>query len=479
MRWWIVLALLALPVGAAPPNIVFILADDLGYSDVGFNGQRFYETPNIDRLAREGMILEQAYSGGPNCAPTRACMMTGCYVPRHKIHQPGAGSKGDPYAMKVKTPLQSGHKKKLPKEAHDDPPPFESRLQLDPAFVCIPEVLGEAGYKTARYGKWHLGEDTQGFDISSPDGVLDEHKHRQSFYGDVDVARRLTDASVAFIEDNREGPFYLYLAHYDVHTPIKAEEAVTEKYREKLTHWDDDSWEFDPVYAAMVEAVDTSVGRVLDQLDASGLADNTLVIFSSDNGGLSRVTSNLPLRAGKGSLYEGGVRVSTCARWPEVVEAGALNTTPITSVDWLPTFAELAGADLPESQPRDGVSMVPVLKGGSLEERSIFWHHPFYLSGEKFENFIPQEGGKAGEGIGWRSVPASSIRRGEWKLVEYFDDGRTELYHLTQDPGEQHEVGAEQATKRDELHAELKAWRKATGAIEPWDKNPYYGKKPE
>ncbi|RMF37735.1 MAG: hypothetical protein D6753_17085, partial [Planctomycetota bacterium] len=400
------------PHGASgPPNIVFIMADDLGWKDVGYAGAEFFETPHIDRLASQGMVFTAAYSGGPNCSPTRACLMTGTYTPRHQIYTPGGKSKGDPRYMRLLVPAVGRKNKDLEALAAAQ---FPIRNSLDPAFVCIPEVLKTAGYTTARLGKWHLGEDTQGFDLSSADGVGGPEG---SFYGNIHVAEKLTDRALQFIEQNRDSPFFLYLCHWDVHSPHRARAEVVEKYRKKLDSIPRDQRKnFNPVYAAMIEAVDTSVGRVTDTIDTLGLSENTLIVFISDNGGLPSVSQLDPLRGQKGSLFEAGVRVPACMRWPGRIEPGSTCDTPITSVDFLPTFAGLAGAELPSSQPVDGTDLSPLLEGQSIAERSIFWHYPLYLQGRGLTIDLP-DGGR----YSWRGFPSTSMRRGDWKLIEFHE----------------------------------------------------------
>ena len=448
-------AFIAGPVASGQrPNIVFVLSDDQGWNDVGFNGGEFYETPHLDRVAREGIIFTNAYSGGPNCAPTRASLVSGMYVPRHMIYTPGGKSKIDPRRMKLWVPVQGRY---LVRHGVTDPPadPFEVREALEPSVESIAEVLKRGGYATARFGKWQLGPDKQGFDISTSDGKPGtERKH----YNDPDVTFELTDASVEFIRRNEGRPFFLYLSHWDVHAPRVAREELVAKYEKKLASWRNNTHPYDPTYAAMVEAVDTSVGRILETLDELNLSEQTLVIFSSDNGG-TRVSINRPMRGVKGSLYEGGIRVPTCMRWPAIIKPGSKSATPVTSVDFLPTFAELAGVALPTSQPVDGRSFVPLLKGrAALQHRAIFWHYPLYLAG--------------------RATPASAIRKGDWKLIESFEDGSAELYNLSSDISESKNLADEAPSKARELHQELMDWRSATNAVEPREPNPFRRRAP-
>jgi arylsulfatase A-like enzyme len=256
------------------------------------------------------MKFTSAYSGGPNCAPTRACLMSGTYTPRHQIYTPGGMSKGNPKYMRLLVPARERKDQALKKKAAAQ---FPINNSLDPSFVCIPEVLGKAGYRTARIGKWHLGEDVQGFHLSTANG---KGGPGGKFYGNVDVAEQMTDRALQFIEKNRDGPFFLYLTHWDVHGPHRARKEVTERYKEKLAALPASARaRFNPVYAAMIEAVDRSVGRVADKVDELKLAESTLIVFSSDNGGLPKVSQLAPLRGQKGSLFEAGVRVATCMRW--------------------------------------------------------------------------------------------------------------------------------------------------------------------
>ncbi len=464
---WLSLLLVALGLSDGhsqdqKPNFIFILADDLGWQDVGYAGARFFETPNIDRLAASGMVFNAAYSGGPNCAPTRACLMTGTYTPRHHIYTPGGKSKGNTEYMRLLVPARDRKDKALEKKASAQ---FPITNNLDPEFTCIPEVLKPAGYVSARLGKWHLGEDTQGFDLSSANG---KGGPGGSFYGNVDVAEQLTDRALQFVEENQEQPFFLYLTHWDVHTPHKARQVVVEKYKSKLEALPEkERRNFNPVYAAMIEAVDTSVGRVLDKVDELGLSENTLIVFSSDNGGLPNVSQLGHLRGQKGSLFEAGVRVPTCMRWPGVIDAGSQCDTAITSVDFLPTFAKLAGANLPQSQPVDGTDISPLLRGEELGERSVFWHYPLYLQGVGLTIDLPD-----GKTYSWRGFPSTSLRRGKWKLVEFHEDNTVALYDLEADEGETTNVADQYPEIAANLRKEMDAWQATTEAPIPTEPNP-------
>ena len=435
------------------PNIIFIMADDLGWFDVGYNGAPFYETPYIDKLAAEGMIFDRSYTGGPNCAPTRACLMSGMYTPRHKVYTPGGKAKGgDGYFSRMRWLVPNLVKKEGNAE-------FESANDsLSDSTVSLAEVLKPCGYKSAMLGKWHLGEKRkQGFDLFSCDGVEFEKFGKK--YGSTTVAKTLTDCAVKFIEDNQHSPFFLYLSHWDVHKPFKATQEVVKTYDKKLQSKE---WEHDwnTTYAAMIEAFDTSVGRVRAEVKRLGLEKNTLIIVTSDNGVVSGVHSG-PLKGNKGSFFEGGVRVATAMSWPGVIKAGSHCSVPTTSVDYMPTFAELAGGELPTTQPVDGQSLVPLLKGEeALADRSIFWHFPLYLPGGLIPIYSTDK-------IYWRAVPSSMIVKGKWKLIQFYEYGTIRLYNIEEDISEKTDLSTSQPEMAQALLEELKGWVSETGAPIP------------
>jgi len=440
------------------PNIVFIMADDLGWSDVGFNGAKFYETPNLDRICRKGMKFTRAYSGGPNCLPTRACLISGMYTPRTQIWTPGGKSKGKLAYMKLLVPTRGQ------KGGNTIP----SKLALKPSVTSIAEVLNAAGYKTARFGKWHVGRDTQGFDISDPSGK--GARIGAKFYGNPNVHEWLTDASVKFIRENKDRPFFLYLCHWDVHSPMHSRKAYQTKFiqKKKDAKWD---YNWNPTYAGMIHAVDKSVNRIYNQLDQLGLLENTVFIFISDNGGSCHYTTNRPLHGGKGALYEGGIRVPMFVVRPSVIQPNSVCGTPITSVDFLPTFADLAKAKLPTDQPVDGVSIVPLLQGKKIEPRSIFWHFPLYLSGYGESRVLPVSGTKI---YYWRGVPSSALVRDNWKLIHFFEDDSTKLYDLSEEGGELRDLSKKHPKIAKQLANELRQWEKKTKAPIPTTPNPRF-----
>ena len=449
------LAVLVLPGAATggppdgrPPNFVFILVDDLGWADLPAYGNRFHETPAIDRLAREGMRFTDAYAACPVCSPTRASILTGKY----------------PATLNL-TDFIPGHWRPW---ARLVVPEFNQQLPLDE--VTIAEALAPAGYVSGGFGKWHLGPrthfpDQQGFDawrvtagghffprvnatptIAYPDGT---------YLADV-----LTDEAERFLEANRDRPFFLYLAHYAVHIPLEAKQPVIDQYTAKPKPA---AGVNNPVYAAMVESVDDSVARVLAKLDELRLTDETVVVFTSDNGGLRQhyqgigpiVTTNAPLRGEKGTLYEGGVREPLIVRWPGVVEPGRTCRAPVTSVDFYPTLLEIAGAAGNPGHRVDGVSLVPVLtRAGPLDREAIYWHYPHYH----------------------HSTPAGAVRAGDWKLIEFYEEGRAELYNLKTDVGETENLAESQPETAARLRAMLHEWRASVGAKMP-TANPDYDPK--
>ena len=304
-----------------------------------------------------------------------------------------------------------------------------------------------------------------GFDLSSANG---KGGPGGSFYGNVDVAQQLTDREVQFIDENRDGPFFLYLCHWDVHVPHRARQDVVSKYQAKLDGIAKGQRQnFNPVYAAMIEAVDRSVGRVADKVDELGLSEKTLIVFISDNGGLPNVSQLDPLRGQKGSLFEAGVRVPACVRWTGTVKPHSSCDTPITSVDFLPTFAKLAGGQLPATQPVDGTDISPLFVGKEIAQRSIFWHYPLYLQGRGLTIDVP-----GGETYSWRGFPSTSLRRGDWKMIEFHEDDTVGLYNLKDDPGEQHNLAESMPGRTAELRAELDAWQAMTDAPVPILRNP-------
>ncbi len=438
------------------PNVVFILTDDLGWTDLACQGSNYYETPNIDRLAASGMRFTDGYTCGPNCQPTRAAMMSGQYAPRTGVYTVGSTSRFDTSSR----PLV----------------PVENAEGLASEKVTIAEALKQAGYATGMFGKWHLGNgrgrhpSDQGFD----EAIVSMGRHfnfdtnpKVEVPAGAYLADFLTDKAVDFIERHKAGPFFLYLPHFGVHSPHEAKSELIERFQGKAAA----GGHRDPTYAAMIASVDESVGRVLAKLDELALTEQTLVIYSSDNGGVGGyqaagipkaggITDNAPLRGGKGMLYEGGVRVPYIFAWKGHIQPGTVCHEPILSVDLYPTLLELAGARPPADHPLDGTSYLNLLQSGGqgkLARDAIYWHFPGYL----------------GAGAdGWRTTPAGAIRVGDYKLLEFFEDGHVELYNLRDDLGQKHDLAKSQPEKSKELHDKLVAWRTSIDAPMPTKREP-------
>ncbi len=441
---------------AASPNILFIFLDDFGWRDTGYAGSDFYETPNLDKLAREGMIFTNAYSCAANCAPARACLLSGQYTPRHQIYNVGTRPRGN-----------AKHRKLL----H-----VPGTNTLDPKITTWAAQLQKAGYTTATMGKWHLSDDPipYGFDVNvggthsggPPKGYYPPHGKvpglKDAPPGEY-VTDRLSEEAVQFIRKNRAKPWALYLTHFAVHTPLDAKKELLPKYESKpkgkLHHH--------VAMATMIQAVDDGVGRIQKALEELDLVENTVILFFSDNGGYGPATDMDPLKGYKGTYYEGGIREPFFVKWPHVVKPGTKSDEPIIGVDLYPTICEIAGAKLPENQVLDGVSLVPLFRGANKwPERALYWHFPAYL--ESYSVWDEQRDPL------FRSRPCSIIRLGDWKLHQYFEDGGLELYNLRQDIGETKNLAQANAEKTQELLGRLKVWQKQTQAAIPDQPNPAY-----
>lgn len=460
----LLLGMVGLAQGAEKPNIVCFVVDDLGYMDVGPNNPNsFYDTPHLNALADTGLRFTAGYSTCPVCSPTRASLLTGKYPQRTGITDYIGAAQPDAWNRPTKL---------LPARYRD-------RLRHEE--LTFAEVLKQAGYATLFAGKWHLGPEefwpeSQGFDLNLggtgsggpyggnkyfspygnprlPDGPPGEH-----------LPDRLAQEVVRFIEQHRRDPFLAYFCFYSVHTPLMSREDLRQKYeaRAKSISRAGPAWgkererqvrliQDHAVYAGMVEAMDLAVGKVLQTLTQLGLNDNTIVVFTSDNGGLStsegHPTSNVPLRAGKGWMYEGGIRVPWIVRAPGMTKRGGLCQTPITSADLFPTLLELAGISQPASLSIDGKSLVPLLRGRDLDPRPLYWHYPHY-------------GNQGG-------APGGAIRDGDWKLIEWYEDGAVELFNLQEDIGETRNLAQQRPDKIQELKTKLEAWRTDVGAVMP------------
>ena len=424
------------------PNIVLLLIDDLGFKDVGYMGTPYYETPNIDRLAGQGMVFTSAYANAPNCLPSRACLMTGQYTPRHGIYNiAGPGCTAPGY-------LRSMKRAKLK--------PIENSRGLPPGTVTIQQALREAGYATGFIGKWHHGqsESRSDFDYTASFGPSlkreDADSTREAIQKDPKFVGKLTYLAEQFIARNKTRPFYLLLSHHAVHIPVEARAETAEKYRAKPA----DGGRCQPDYAAMIEHTDESVGRILTALDEHQITDRTIVVFFSDNGGESRCTANAPLRGEKQLIYEGGIRVPMAVRWLGRIEPGSVCDVPVIGTDFFPTFLHLAGASPPEADALDGENLVPLFFGAkALGRDAIFWHIPSYWH---------------------KCMPCGAMRLGNYKLIEFFEDRRLELYDLEKDLGEQNNLVEAMPEKAKELYEVMLAWRRSVDAPIPAEPNPLY-----
>ena len=425
-----------------PLNFVLVLVDDYGATDLACYGSKFYRTPHLDRLASEGMRFTQAYSACTVCSPSRAAILTGKYPARLHLTDWIAGH-SYPWA-KLKPPAWTQHL------------PLEERT--------IAEALKPLGYATASIGKWHLtppaGDpafmpEKQGFDVNkagtfrgSPPSYFSPYKIdtlEDGPAGEYLTDREQAEAS-AFIRQHRNQPFFVYLPHHTVHTPLQAKQALIEKYKAAV---DPNGPQRNPVYAAMIESLDENIGKLMRTLEETGVADRTVVMVTGDNGGwLPSTNTNLGMRAGKGSAYEGGVRVPLIVRWPGAVRAGSTSDTPVIGCDLYPTILEMAGAKPASRQIIDGRSIVPLLRNaGRWNRQEIFWHYPHYHPGG--------------------ATPYSAIRQADWKLIRFYEDDRMELYNLRTDPEEKNDVSTSNASKRTELRKRLDKWLIDTGAQSP------------
>lgn len=442
-------------------NVVFIMADDLGLNDTGYTGSDYYETPNIDQLSKEGMAFTNAYSSAANSAPSRACFMSGMYTPRHGIFTVSPPDRGDRSKRKLIAV------------------PNTEDLRTD--IMTLGELFHRNGYRCGHVGKWHLGDDkdgtgplSRGFDVNIAGGRAGTpysyyypycnrknecHVGLEKGTPGEYLTDRLTAEAVNFIKESGKGdkPFFLYMAHHAVHTPITAPKDIVDKYKKKPKG----RYHTNPVYAAMVETLDNSVGRICATIDSLGLSGNTIIVFNSDNGGSEPVTDNYTVRGGKGMPYEGGNRVPLIIKWPHATKAGSVSDCPVSNIDFFPTFQTYlegkAGNQL------DGTDLYPLL---TMREKSIkrdlFWHFPAYL-----ESYTD-------DSDGFRAKPYTSLRSGKWKLIYYYENGNVELFNLEEDPKEEHNVADRHKKMAAEMKAKIFEWIKKTNAPVPTELNPYY-----
>jgi arylsulfatase A-like enzyme len=435
------------------PNILVIFADDMGWKGVGFDGDTRYETPHLDALAKQAMVFPMAYASSGNCAPSRACLWSGEYTPRHEVYAVHATDRGPKQLMRLI--------------------PIPNKVELAPEKITIAESLRAAGYRTGLFGKWHLGEQApyrptdQGFDV-----FVAAHQRTSDVSEDPKSMFSLSRAALKFMEEDRSRPFFAFIAHHAIHTPLAATAESVRHFEQKSPGLNRQ----DVLYAASTLDLDNSVGMVMARLRELGLEENTLVIFTSDNGGTQQ-SSQEPLRGNKGCYYEGGIRVPFFARWPGHIAPG-VNATPVTNIDFYPTFLSLAKAPAPNGYPLDGANLMPLFTGKVKGlDRALFWHFPGYLDDPVIRGRDPV----------FRTRPVTVVRQGDWKLhlyhEEWFLDGgreklatnhAVELYNLSSDPGERHDLANVETARRDALLATLLNWGKATNAKFAHEPNPGY-----
>ncbi len=437
------------------PNILLINVDDLGWADTEAYGSTFYETPNINWLARKGMRFTQAYAAASNCAPSRACMLSGQQTPRHGIYTVANSTRGKAEDRKLI--------------------PTPNTTVLVDSFITIAEVLKKVGYQTATFGKWHLGEDpmTQGFDVNvagyhkgnpGKDGYFNPSKfiNLEDSPKGAHLTDELTKKAIEFITEHQQQPFFAYLPFYAVHTPLQTKKELENKYKQKGGN----ELQNHEIYAGMVETVDTNIGKLLHTLRQLDLLKNTLIIFTSDNGGIRAVSSQHPLRAGKGSYYEGGIRVPLIMVWDKQIAANTLCHTPVSQLDFFPTILELLAISS-YNKPLDGISIVPLLKGETIPDRSLHWHFPIYLQAYRGAKDDARD-------TLFRTRPGSVIRYQNWKLHHYFEDNGLELYNLETDISERENLMEQYPEKGKALLDRLSAWRTALNAPIPTQLNPTF-----
>lgn len=437
------------------PNIILINVDDLGWKDLGFMGSSYYETPNIDTLAKEGLVFNNAYSGAANCAPSRACLISGLNTPRHGIFTVSPSDRGNKKTRKLI--------------------PIKNTKHLNDTIYTLPEMLKSAGYITANFGKWHVSNNPieQGIDVNiggssrgnpGKGGYFSPYKIdfiKNGAKGEY-LTDRLTKEAISFVEKFKDTTFFVYLPYYTVHTPIMGKENLMEKFKNKKGI----DGQNRPDYAAMVASLDENIGKLLASIKANNLEKNTLVIFTSDNGGIRAISEQNPLRAGKGSYYEGGIRVPLIMKWPNNITPNTTTNQNVSNLDFYPTLQNIVE---PKKRAKylDGLDLNPTLKGNQLHNRDLFFHFPVYLQAYK-------KGKDQSRDPIFRTRPGSVIISKNWKLHHYFEDDSLELYNLDNDISEKINLTDLHPQKTKELYNKLEAWRLKTNAPVPTEKNPDY-----
>ena len=443
------------------PNVILINADDLGWSDLSLMGSNYYETPNIDKLAESGMTFYNAYASAANCAPSRASMLSGKYTTEHHIYTVGNSERGNKKTRKLI--------------------PIKNNKILDLDFILISEMFKSEGYTNGIFGKWHLGPEgfypeQSGFDLNiggcekggpGPGGYFSPYENPKIEDGPEGeyLTDRIGNEVVKFIENNQNSPFFAYVPFYSVHTPIQSKEQYREKYLNKTS----DKYHNRPDYAAMIQSLDENVGKILNKIEELELSEKTLIIFTSDNGGIRSISNQYPLRAGKGSYYEGGIKVPLIFSWKNKIKSQSKSFERVVNIDFFPTLKNIIGYKN-DNLELDGVDLSPIFQEEKIEERALYFHFPIYLEAynvQKDNGFDPI----------FRTRPGSVIIKGDWKLHHYFEDNNLELYNLKNDISESNDLSKVNTEKTLELFIDLKIWRDHRKAPIPNKLNPDYDKK--
>ena len=440
------------------PNVVLIVADDLGWSDLSYMGSTYYETPNIDKLSKSGMTFYNGYASSANCAPSRASMLTGKYHPFHGIYTVKNSDRGNKKTRKII--------------------PIKTKTKLELQYFILPEMLKSKGYSTGHFGKWHMGPKgyfpkQMGFDINiggnehgGPGSYFSPYKYPNMSNGPKDeyLTDRIGDEVVKFIEKNKENNFFAYVPFFSVHTPIQSKSDYEKKYRNKESN----EYHNREDYAGMIQSLDENIGKILDKIEKLNLSKNTLIIFTSDNGGIRAISNQYPLRAGKGSYYEGGIKVPMIFSWPEKIKAGSTSNERISNIDFYPTIKSIIGYK--ETIDLDGENLTPIFNSKALKKRELYFHFPIYL--EPYNVHLD-----SGSDPLFRTRPGSVIIKDNWKLHHYYEDNNFELYNLENDISESKNLIDINKEKKAELLNNLDNWLKKNNAPIPNKLNPFYNQK--
>ena len=440
------------------PNVILIVADDLGWSDLSYMGSTYYETPNIDKLSKSGMTFYNGYASSANCAPSRASMLTGKYHPFHGIYSVKNSDRGNKKTRKII--------------------PIKTKTKLELEYFILPEMLKSKGYSTGHFGKWHMGPkgyfpEQMGFDINiggnehgGPGSYFSPYKYPNMSNGPKDeyLTDRIGDEVVKFIEKNKENNFFAYVPFFSVHTPIQSKSEYEKKYRNKESN----EYHNREDYAGMIQSLDENIGKILEKIDKLNLSKNTLIIFTSDNGGIKAISNQYPLRAGKGSYYEGGIKVPMIFSWPEKIQAGSTSNERVSNIDFYPTIKKIIGYN--KTIDLDGEDLTPIFNSKALKKRELYFHFPIYL--EPYNVHLD-----SGSDPLFRTRPGSVIIKDNWKLHHYYEDNNFELYNLENDISESKNLININKEKKAELLKDLNNWRSKNNAPIPNKLNPFYDQK--